>query len=362
MPAPGPMPPGGQQEPPRYGQRIEPGQMPPAYGAPPPGYGPGGYAQPGPGMPPPGYGPPGRTPWMVAKPGVIPLQPLRLGDIYSGAMATIRGNPTATIGLSLILALIVAVPTVGTMLVLDHTALGDNDLAQALALLVRGLGELVSSITSIILTGMLIAVLSEAVLGRRMSIGEAWERARRHILSLIGLSLLIGFGMLVVIAVVIALVWALAVNAPAAVTVPVAILLSLAAVCLIVLCYVRFSLAAPAIVLERCRPIHAIKRSWILSSQQFWRLFGISLLTSLIIGFVTGTVSSVVLLPATMTLGPASPAVVPLSTALGLLIGGVVAPFRANVTGLLYLDQRIRKEGLDVSLMAATAPQKHAPR
>src|SRR6267154_1661448 len=78
------------------------GYPPPGYQGPPPpayqGYPPPGY--PPPGYPPPGYGPPPVAP--AIKPGVIPLRPLSLSDIFNGAVAYIRANPKATLGLTAI--------------------------------------------------------------------------------------------------------------------------------------------------------------------------------------------------------------------------------------------------------------------
>ena len=75
-----------------------PARLPTARLWPPPGYPPPGY-------PPPGYAPPGYAPaagyaaWPL-KPGVIPLRPLSLSDIFNGAVAYVRANPKASLGLT----------------------------------------------------------------------------------------------------------------------------------------------------------------------------------------------------------------------------------------------------------------------
>ena len=50
-------------------------------------------------LPPPGYAPPPPMP-PALKPGVIPLRPLSVSDIFNGAVAYIRANPKATLGLT----------------------------------------------------------------------------------------------------------------------------------------------------------------------------------------------------------------------------------------------------------------------
>ena len=106
-PAIGHAPPG--YPPPGYGP---PGYQPPGYYAP-PGYQPPGYQPPGyygyPGYPP-GYGyPPSGYPGAAAKPlkpGIIPLRPLTLSEIYNGAVAYVRMNPKATLGMTAIVVVV----------------------------------------------------------------------------------------------------------------------------------------------------------------------------------------------------------------------------------------------------------------
>lgn len=291
---------------------------------------------------------------------MIPLRPLTLGDIFSGAIATIKGNPTATIGLSMILALIVSIPTAILLFFLNDTSTPNEAVAGGVSMVVRFFSQIASALSSIVLSGMLVAVLSEAVLGHRMSIGEAWQRVRRHILALIAIPLLEGLAMVLAIVLVVVLIWAVSTAAPVGATIGVGLLLGLGALVLLLLCYVRLILAAPAVVLERCGPITAFKRSWALAEGQFWRILGITLLTGVVVAVVSGILSSVVVIPVTLALVMSNPGLlIAITTIVSLLISGLTSPFQAHVIGLLYIDERIRKEGLDVSLMAAATPQKN---
>ena len=59
----------------------------------------------------PGYGgPPLQRPAALA-PGIIPLRPLSLSDIFNGAVAYIRTNPKATLGLTAIVVLVTQIIT-----------------------------------------------------------------------------------------------------------------------------------------------------------------------------------------------------------------------------------------------------------
>ncbi len=182
-PPPGYPPPGGYGPPPGYG---------PPGGYPPPGYGPPGY--PPPGYPPPGYGPPGYGPPVAPalKPGVIPLRPLSLSDIFNGAVAYIRANPKATLGLTTVvvvvaqlLALILSVGPLAVTGELQPSLSGEEVSTGAL------LGSSASSIagavatwlSSILLSGMLTVVVGRAVFGTSITIGEAWQRLRPRLLG-----------------------------------------------------------------------------------------------------------------------------------------------------------------------------------
>jgi hypothetical protein len=62
---------------------------------------------------------------------------------------------------------------------------------------------------------------------------------------------------------------------------------------------IRLSLALPALVLERQRPMDALRRSWNLVRGSTWRTFGILFLASLVVGVIGGLVS-VIFLPGVM--------------------------------------------------------------
>ena len=118
-------------------------------------------------------------------------------------------------------------------------------------------------------------------------------------------------------------------------------------------------LAAPALVLEELGLVAAIRRAHALSRGQFWRLLGVALLA----GLIAGVVGQVVAVPFTVV-GAVAALLLPPSWSLpGLLLvsnlgsvvtGALVGPFSAGVTGLQYVDQRFRKEGLDITLLDET--------
>ncbi|PVZ11683.1 glycerophosphoryl diester phosphodiesterase membrane domain-containing protein [Actinomycetospora cinnamomea] len=341
----------------------------PGYG-PPPGHGgygppPGGYGAPGPGAPGP-FGMPHRAP----KPGIVPLRPLGLGEILDGALGYIRAHPRIVLGTSAIVAVISQLLQVALQLFLasSTTSLGGSpDLAQLTGLLagasVTGLVLVaVTLVATAVLTGVLMVVISRSVLGAPVEAGEVWRAARPRVPGVLAVALLvalIGIGILTV-----ALLPGLVLLAvDTALGVGVMVLGFLAGVVVLIWISVSLSLATPAYVLEGVGVREALRRSWFLVSGRFWPVFGIQLLGALI----AGVVSLVIGLPFQVlgsalgfASGSADPAGVTLPVLLLSALGGIIAmtlttPFQSGVTGLLYVDQRMRREGFDIELQRAAA-------
>ena len=130
----------------------------------------------------------------------------------------------------------------------------------------------------------------------------------------------------------------------------------------------RLAFAAPALLLENLGIVAAMRRSWRLVRGSWWRVLGVLLLTTIIASIANGllqTPFSIIgaVIAAAVAPGDASgstaaitPAVVITSVSgnIGTVIASTVtAPFSAAVTALLYIDLRIRREGLDVALARA---------
>jgi hypothetical protein len=202
------------------------------------------------------------------------------------------------------------------------------------------------------------------VLGQRTAIGEAWGAARGRLLRLLGLTLLNGVISMVPIALPVSLGVLMGMLVSPEFGVFVGLVAGIPGLAVFLLVQVRLVYLAPAaLMLERGRVLAALRRSWALSRDQFWRLFGIVLLTGLIVGLV----SQVIGIPFGVAgalfafVGPGGPWVallIVVSSYLSTIVAGAVAtPFSAGVSTLLYVDQRIRKEAYDVELVAAAQPR-----
>jgi membrane-anchored glycerophosphoryl diester phosphodiesterase (GDPDase) len=114
-----------------------------------------------------------------------------------------------------------------------------------------------------------------------------------------------------------------------------------------IIVYVRLAFATSTVVVEQARGRAALRRSWELSRENFWKIFGTTLLAGVMAGIVAGIITVPLGLAATrMTEGW-------ILRAIGTAIGQVlVSPFTTTIVVLLYFDMRIRKEGLDLAMMA----------
>ncbi|WP_114905465.1 hypothetical protein [Ornithinimicrobium murale] len=368
----GQQPPYGQPPPPTYGQGY--GQQPPYGQPPPPPYGQGYGQQPPYGQaPPPTYGQPGQwhnlPPEELARlhqPGVIPLRPLRLGDMFEGALRTMRRNPEATIGMAVLVLGVLMVPSLAFTMFIPTLF---PDLATLDAIAVAGLvPTLLNSLATMALSGFVIYVVSEAALGDRVGIGQTWSAVKGRIPSLIGISIL---SFLIIVGLVLGLVLvmvALAVLGPLGVIAMIPIFLAILPLTLWL--YARLSLGAAAVVLEKAGPGTGIKRTWALTEgKQAWRVLGITLLAGLLATIFAGLISGILGLLIGLLIELVSGDIstqyylrVIVEHVSTFLVGAIVTPFTAGVTALLYLDQRMRREGLDVGLVRAAQERAAARR
>ncbi len=380
-PPPGQPPPYG---PPSYGQQGygqqpygQPGYGQPGYGQ--PGYGQPGYGQPGYGQPGygqyPQYGPPGG--WLPGpQPGGIPLRPLGISEILSGAFTSVRQNPSATLGLSAIVLTCYGVISAAISLALRGTVhnlnlssgqtLTHTQIVDIVAIVLPSLLVIAALgfITELILTGLLTVVIGRGVLGHKVSMGEAWRIALPRLPAILGAIILIGLCVIAPWVAVAVLVVILAVVHATTAAVIVGVVGGIAALYVSVWFPVMFSLAAPAVVLERQGPARSLARSWRLVRKSFWRVFWILLLATLIV-LIAGAVLQIPFSLLTTLVGGSagfvglagtgSVAGVIIGAVGSIVAGAVTRPISAGVAVLLYLDLRMRKEGLDLALQGAAS-------
>lgn len=314
-------------------------------------------------------GPPAGS--VAPRPGVIPLRPLGVGEILDGAVSTARAHWRTVLSITLGIAILVELFSILAM----RTWLGDSSGFAALennpqpteSEVRDAMGDLFgfssvvgifTLLATVLATALLTIVVARAVLGRSVTLGEAWQDARHRLLRLLGLVLLvvlITVGALVVPMLLAATTGSLALT----------VLAFFGGLVLAVWLGVRLSLATPALMLEREGIRDAMRRSWKLVGGSWWRVFGIQLLVAVLLLVVAGVIE----FPASIIAGLVSGegagnvfdgSVTELSwtylavSGIGSVLASTVTlPISAGTTALLYIDQRIRREALDLELARA---------
>lgn len=361
--APGSAPP---PEPPRADPTAPPSDAVsyPGYAGPPPG-----YLAPPPAPPTGGYAPPpqaaGPRPPAYAglefRPGIIPLRPLGLGDIYGAVTKAVRGNVAATMGLALLTSLACLIPftALGAWVANQETLEFDSEEFGLYGTIGSSLPTIGSLLASIALTGFLAYVIGQAVLGRKVGIGETWDGTKRRLPALAGAVVLTLVGAVAVTAAILGGPIALAVSQGFnGLTVMLIVLAALVLFVTYLFLWTRTAFVTSVIVLEGRGAFNAFARSWRLTSgTPFWRILGIRFLTSIIVG----TVAQVIVFPIALfgvfgiiALGGESQIFMwqaILGGVSGVISAVITTPFSAGVDALLTVDQRIRREGLDVQLI-----------
>jgi hypothetical protein len=113
-----------------------------------------------------------------------------------------------------------------------------------------------------------------------------------------------------------------------------------------------WSLSIPALLFERTGPLKALGRSYRLIQGRFWA----SLLMVIVCVLLVQVLGGIVQLPLRLIVDSASDGneiANAIATVVGSMVGTAVGyPYMAAVLTILYFDQRVRKEGFDIQLLA----------
>ncbi|MEV3992939.1 hypothetical protein AB0J57_28930 [Streptomyces sp. NPDC049837] len=354
-------PPAGQWSPPTA--PGQPGPVPPH--APAPGWGggpyPGGHHQGGWGRPP------------AAKPGVIPLRPLGVGEILDGAVSTLRAHWRTVLGITLTVSVVTQIADIllqrylvpaPPRLSADPTpqeALDQSVESLKASMISLGPTMVITLIGTSITTALLTMVISRAVLGRPVTLSDAWREARPRLPQLFALTLLLP--LLSAAIMTVGLLPGLLLGGPEGAML--AAVGGIAAAVVILWLLVRFSLSYAALMLERQGVMASLRRSAKLVQGTWWRIFGILALTMLLMFLI----SMIIAIPFTLIafavdgngLGGLLTGTAPefgwpflIITGVGAVIAASITyPISSGVSVLLYIDQRIRREALDLDLARA---------
>jgi hypothetical protein len=331
---------------------------------------------------------------------VIPLAPLGLGAVYGGAFSTMGRYARQLFGamgaaFALLFAAAAGAFTLAYLSVEDDWRVLIHADEPTWAMVSPIVSAVVAVYVVLVLLTLLVnsflsavspVVLEHAVLGRRTTFGAVWRRAWARTPSVLGVTVLLYLLIAIPIALFF-LLWisliALLVAAESPLVAPgLVFLLGLLILPLVTWLVVSFSFAPAAAVLESAGPVTALKRSFRLVRGAWWRTFGILLLTWCMVA-VGGWILQIPLLfagpqpsydaygpydepPAdigeffTEVYGDALPGLwtyLVLTVVVMLAVQLLATAFTQLVSTLLYIDQRIRREGLGESLARAAGHQ-----
>lgn len=311
---------------------------------------------------------------------------MTLGTILGGAFQTLRRNPSATLAPALILTIAVAViQTLASVGFLSTYFGAVTDLGTGDSVSDEQVGDIASGLTSsligIVLTSLLTGLLSlivtaivEAIvtvqvasstLGARLRLSGLWRRLRGRRGAVIGWAALNGVAVLLAVGILTLGLVGIGLTGSAGVGIAVLLgfLLGAGLFVVFIWLWVKLGFVPAAIVLERASILVSLRRSWRLTTGAFWRIFGIRLLVFVMIYIAT----SIITAPISLLFALGGTVLQPNGSAESALTGtllvstivsqGVTAVISAvglvistSTTALLYLDQRMRQEGLDLDL------------
>ena len=311
------------------------------------------------------------------KPGLIPLRPMTLGTILGASFQVLRRNPKPTFGAALLVqgfVTIVSVLVVGLVAVFafGRAASASGEEQEALlagafaATILSSIVPIVLSVIAIaLLQGIIVLEVARASVGEKLRLAGLWRLGRGRLRALVGWVLAVTGVVVLSLGILAGLVVLIAVTGGEAGIVAgvlLGILLFLGVVVVWFWLSTKLALVPSAIVLERKTIGAAVRRSWSLTDGFFWRTLGITLLVAVILNVAGQVITTPFTLIFSIIPGILSPTgdptpmlvVAGLSYLLLLMVSALVAAVASVVqsaTGaLIYLDLRMRKEGLDLQL------------
>lgn len=314
----------------------------------------------------------------ASRPGIIPLHPLSFGTILGRSFTALRQNPRVLLGFALVvqtlgylvvLGAIVAI-TWATFSRLDTLRPGTEEFDTVMAgsvatVIIAGfvLG-LAAGALSVIVQGVVVTEVAHAAVAEKLTLGALWRQVKPVVWRLFGYSLLV---ILVIVGVVaaLALVFVGIGVAAGPWVFLLAIPLVLAMFPLFWWLTIKLLLVPAAIILEHATIGRALSRSWQLTKGRFWSSLGIILLISMVFSFVGQVVS----IPFSFVSSGITTIVAPTgdpepSAIIGIVVTGVVTyvialliqsvalVVQSTATALIYIDCRMRHEGLDLDLLS----------
>jgi hypothetical protein len=209
---------------------------------------------------------------------------------------------------------------------------------------------------------VVVVAVGNLVVSSKVSASETWMKVSKRLGGIIGVSIMVSVVPgIVYFGVFVLLIFMMSAFDFAGGAVLLGVVGMIAATIYFFYLQMRWIFAAAVLVLEERKVIDSMKRSFQVSKGSFWRIVGYYLLTNIILSLAVGMVSGVIEVIATAALGLDTLLV----TWYGLIVYALIQTLTMTVTvgalsavvTLLYVDIRMRREGLDIELIAAAQKQ-----
>jgi hypothetical protein len=265
----------------------------------------------------------------------VPLRPMTLSDLLDGAFAVIKVQPRTVFSISAV----ILIPTHLLAAYLQRDAASQFSVTNTFTLLNAGgqtrvgstdllwpyFGAVLLSLSLFFMGGALGRLVTAWYAGGRLTAGEALGAAFRRTPAIL-------------VAFVVLLVAKMVGTCGFYVGMPVLVAL--------------FSLTAPVLVVENLGPFAAARRSWQLIGRRFWPCLGIVVLAAMGSSLLTAVIGGVPSVLAGLLPAPFNWLA---NAALAAGVSMIVTTALVSVSVLMYIDLRIRTEGLDIELGATEA-------
>lgn len=308
--------------------------------------------------------------------GIVPLHPYGFGTILGRSFQALRQNPGVLLGFALCVQAIAYVVVIGVIGVvafasfvrLETLTPGSDDwdavMAGSIAItaVVGVVLTLATGALGVIVQGIVVSEVAAAVVAEKWTLRMLWRRVRPAAWRLIGYSFLVLLVVSLTLGVVAAALVALGFAVlPLAIVLGILVILGL--IPLTAWLSTKLVLVPSVMILEGAGILTAIGRSWRLTRRRFWSTFGVIVIVSM----TFSVLSQIVAVPLqflsmglTTVISPTGDpdvgAVIGLVVTalvvqvLQILVQCVALIVQSTASALIYVDCRMRHEGLDHDL------------
>ena len=222
-----------------------------------------------------------------------------------------------------------------------------------------------SLVASGVMQAIIVLEVARQTLGEKLKFARLWSRAKGRLWAVAGFTVLVAIALLLAVGVVVGIIVIFVAIGDAAIVtgVVLAVFVTLAMLVAAIWIGTKIAFVPSIMVLERATMGAAIRRSWSLTNGRFWYTCGTLLLVAAIINLASSLVSAplqVAITIATPLLSPTGDTTTVIVVIVAFYIITIIATVvvaavtlvvQSATTVLLYIDARMRKEGLDLDLV-----------